>query len=85
MTEKEAALDLRKRYKGVIRVESKVPIKDKSVLSIVHTPGVAEPCKEIYKEPGESFTHTCRGNPVALVTDGSRVFERGQTHTGFCL
>jgi len=78
MTEKDAALDLRKRYKGVIGVESKVPIKDKSVLSVVYTPGVAEPCKEIYKEPGESFTYTCRGNTVALVTDGSRVFELGR-------
>jgi malate dehydrogenase (oxaloacetate-decarboxylating) len=77
MTEQELALDLRKRYKGVIGVESKVPIKDKSVLSVVYTPGVAEPCKEISKEPGKSFQYTCRGNTVALVTDGSRVLELG--------
>jgi malate dehydrogenase (oxaloacetate-decarboxylating) len=77
MREQELALDLRKRYKGVIGVESKVPVKDKSVLSVVYTPGVAEPCKEIHKEPAKSFEYTCRGNTVALVTDGSRVFELG--------
>jgi len=71
MDERAVALDMRKRYKGVIGVESKVPIKDKSVLSVVYTPGVAEPCKEIHKEPGKSFEYTCRGNTVALVTDGS--------------
>jgi malate dehydrogenase (oxaloacetate-decarboxylating) len=77
MSGQELALDLRKRYKGLIGVESKVPVKDKSVLSVVYTPGVAEPCREIHKEPAESFKYTCRANTVALVTDGSRVLELG--------
>jgi len=77
MNELEQALDLRRRYKGVIGVESTVPVRDKSVLSVVYTPGVAEPCKEIQKDPRLSFEYTCRGNSVALVTDGSRVLEFG--------
>jgi malate dehydrogenase (oxaloacetate-decarboxylating) len=72
------AIEYRKKYQGVIGIQSKVPIKDKSVLSVVYTPGVAEPCIEIYKDPQKSFEYTCRGNTVAIVTDGSRVLGMGR-------
>jgi malate dehydrogenase (oxaloacetate-decarboxylating) len=65
------ALSYRRRYHGVIGVSSKVPIKDRSVLSLVYTPGVAEPCLEIARDPDASFDLTSRGNTVAIVTDGS--------------
>ena len=45
------ALGYRQRYRGVIGVAAKVPIKDRSVLSLVYTPGVAEPCLDIAKDP----------------------------------
>jgi malate dehydrogenase (oxaloacetate-decarboxylating) len=71
------ALAYRKRYRGVIGIESKIAIKDRSVLSLVYTPGVAEPCLEIAKNPSASFVYTIRGNTIALVTDGSAVLGLG--------
>jgi len=73
----EEALNYRKKYRGVIGIKSKIPIKDESILSLVYTPGVAEPCKEIYKDPKKSFDYTCRGNTVAIITDGSAVLGLG--------
>jgi malate dehydrogenase (oxaloacetate-decarboxylating) len=71
------SLDYRRRYRGLIGVELKVPVRDRHVLSVVYTPGVAEPCQEIFRRPRQSFDYTCRGNTVALVTDGSRVLSLG--------
>ncbi len=70
-------LQSRKRHRGVIGIESKVPIRDRSVLSLVYTPGVAEPCLAIHKDPATSFEYTCRGNTIAVVTDGSKVLSLG--------
>lgn len=54
----QEALEYRKRFRGMIGVASKVPIKDRSVLSLVYTPGVAAPCLEIAKAPLSSFDYT---------------------------
>ena len=67
----QEALAYRKRLRGMIGVASKVPLKDRSVLSLVYTPGVAEPCREIAKDPLAAFDYTIRSNTIALVTDGS--------------
>jgi len=72
------ALEYRRRHHGLIGVESKVPVKDRPTLSLVYTPGVAEPCMEIFRDPKTSFDYTCRGNTVALITDGSAIFGLGQ-------
>jgi malate dehydrogenase (oxaloacetate-decarboxylating) len=77
MTHEHDALDYRHRHRGLIGVESKVPVKDRATLSLVYTPGVAEPCLAINKDPQASFEYTCRGNTVALVTDGSALFGMG--------
>jgi len=77
MKTSEKSLWYREKYNGLIGVQSKVPIRDSSVLSLVYTPGVAEPCLAIEKEPAASFDYTCRGNTVALITDGSRVLGFG--------
>lgn len=71
------ALDYRRRYRGVIGVASKVSIKDRSILSLVYTPGVAEPCVAIARDSDLSFDLTSRGNTVAIVTDGSALFGLG--------
>ena len=65
------ALDYRRRYRGLIGVAAKVPIRDRAVLSLVYTPGVAEACLAINEDPVASFDLTCRGNTVAILTDGS--------------
>lgn len=74
------ALEYRRRHHGLIGVESKVPVKDRPTLSLVYTPGVAEPCMEIFRDARNSFEYTCRGNTVALITDGSASFGLG--HVG---
>ncbi len=72
----DEGLDYRRRYRGLIGVASKVPIRDRSVLSLVYTPGVAEACLAIREDPLRSYDLTCRGNTVAIVTDGSDIFGR---------
>ena len=76
----EEALAYRKKYRGVIGITSKIPIKDVSILSLVYTPGVAEPCLEIARDPVQSFSLSCRGNSVGILTDGSGLFRLG--HAG---
>ncbi len=67
----------RRRYKGLIGVRSKVQVRDSNMLSLVYTPGVAEPCLEIARDPQRSFDVTCRGNTVAIISDGSSAFGLG--------
>ncbi|HEV2128654.1 MAG TPA: malic enzyme-like NAD(P)-binding protein [Thermomicrobiales bacterium] len=74
--EHDEGLDYRRRYRGLIGVASKVPIRDRSILSLVYTPGVAEACLAIDEDPRRSFDLTCRGNTVAILTDGSDLFGR---------
>ena len=76
----EEALAYRKKYRGVIGITSKIPIKDVNILSLVYTPGVAEPCLEIARDPVQSFSLSCRGNFVGILTDGSGLFRLG--HAG---
>ena len=70
ITEVEA-LSYRRRYRGLIGVKSKMPIRDMSVLSRIYTPGVGAVCREIEKHPVASYQLTCRGNSIALISDGS--------------
>ena len=72
--QQKEALDYRRRFRGLIGVASKVPIRDRSMLALVYTPGVAEACLEINRDPLESFELTSRGNTVAVITDGSEMF-----------
>jgi malate dehydrogenase (oxaloacetate-decarboxylating) len=72
----DEGLAYRRRYRGLIGVHSKVPIRDRSVLSLVYTPGVAEACLAINADPLASYDLTCRGNTVAILTDGSDIFGR---------
>ncbi|MBR5796775.1 MAG: NADP-dependent malic enzyme, partial [Phascolarctobacterium sp.] len=46
-------------------------------LSLAYTPGVAEPCKDIKEDKNLSFEYTCRGNMIAVVSDGTRVLGLG--------
>ena len=71
------SLEYRRRHRGVIGIDCKIPIKDESILSLVYTPGVAEPALKIAENPVNAFEYTCRGNTIAIVTDGSRVLGLG--------
>jgi len=74
---REAALKLHRDNQGKLEVASKVPLATREDLSIAYTPGVAEPCKDIKINKDLSFELTCRGNMVAIVTDGTRVLGLG--------
>ncbi len=61
------AINIRKRLGGLIGVRPKIPVRDNFALSVVYTPGVAEPCRQIAEDPERSFAYTWRWNAVALV------------------
>lgn len=73
----QEALKLHKENKGKIEVVSKTKIKNMDDLSIVYTPGVAQPCREINKDKSLVYEYTTKGNMVAVVTDGTAVLGLG--------
>ncbi|MDD4084764.1 MAG: NADP-dependent malic enzyme [Acholeplasmataceae bacterium] len=77
MTINEEALKVRLDHNGLLTTACKVPLKDRHDLSVLYTPGVAEPCKIIKEDKDLSFEYTCRGNMVAIVSDGTRVLGLG--------
>lgn len=77
MSLREEALKLHKDNQGKIEVVSKVQVNDAKDLALAYTPGVAEPCKEIAKNPDAVYDYTNKGNMVAVVTDGSAVLGLG--------
>ncbi len=74
---REEALHMHKVNKGKLKIESKVPVKNAYDLSLAYSPGVAEPCKEIYSRKHAVYDYTMKGNMVAVVTDGSAVLGLG--------
>jgi len=73
----EKSVKLHRRLRGKIRVRSKISIKEREMLSLIYTPGVAGPCIEIERRPLSVFDLTSKWNNVAVVTDGSRVLGLG--------
>ena len=77
MDVREAALKLHRDNQGKLAVAPKVPLSTRHDLSLAYTPGVAEPCKDINNNKDLSFALTCRGNMIAVVSDGTRVLGLG--------
>ncbi len=73
----QKALQAHEEWGGKLSIRSRVPIKDAEALSIAYTPGVAQPCLEIQKDPARSYDLTGRHNLVAVITDGSAVLGLG--------
>ena len=71
------SLEMHRRNKGKLAVKSKVSVNTRQDLSMAYTPGVAEPCREIEKNPEKAYEYTSKGNMVAVVTDGSAVLGLG--------
>lgn len=71
------AMKMHPFYKGKIEVVPKCVIRDVNDFAIWYTPGVAEPCKEINKNPDLGYEYTNRANMVGIVTDGTRVLGLG--------
>jgi malate dehydrogenase (oxaloacetate-decarboxylating) len=63
--------------KGKLESKSKVPVQNAHDLSLAYSPGVAEPCKDIYEKPELVYDYTMKGNMVAVVSDGTAVLGLG--------
>ena len=73
----ERSLELHKTLKGKLEIKTKAKVNDRESLSLAYTPGVAQPCLEIQKNPEASFELTGRWNTIAVVTDGTAVLGLG--------
>ena len=62
---------------GKIEVVATKPFATQRDLSLAYTPGVAEPCIEIQRDPEHAYTYTAKGNLVAVITNGSAVLGLG--------
>ena len=77
MDYRKESLKMHKRLRGKIEVISRAPVDSEEALSLAYTPGVAEPCLEIQKDPSKSYELTRRWNTVAVITDGTAVLGLG--------
>ncbi|WP_160723981.1 NAD(P)-dependent malic enzyme [Bacillus sp. USDA818B3_A] len=77
MTLREEALHMHRIHKGKLESKSKVPVRNAHDLSLAYSPGVAEPCKDIYEKPETVYDYTMKGNMVAVVSDGTAVLGLG--------
>ena len=73
----EESLRLHYAWKGKLEITLRAAVDSKDALSLAYTPGVAQPCLEIQKNPHKSYELTRRWNTVAVVTDGSAVLGLG--------
>lgn len=72
------AIAFHKKHKGKIEINSKIRLDNKESLSLAYTPGVAEVCQAIRKDPNQSWELTNRANSVAIVTDGTAILGLGK-------
>ncbi|MDP4085988.1 MAG: malic enzyme-like NAD(P)-binding protein [Bacillota bacterium] len=77
MTLREEALHMHRINKGKLESKSKVQVQNAKDLSLAYSPGVAEPCKDIYEKPELVYDYTMKGNMVAIVSDGTAVLGLG--------
>ena len=71
------ALELHEKYKGKIDIKCDMPLNNREDLAVAYTPGVAQPCLEIAKDPENAYKYTSKSHLVAIVTDGSAVLGLG--------
>ena len=78
MTKRQDALDYHSNGRpGKIAVVPTKPLTNQRDLSLAYSPGVAEPCLEIKRDPDLAYTYTAKGNLVAVVTNGTAVLGLG--------
>ena len=73
----EESLEFHKCLKGKLEISSRVKIENEKDLSLAYTPGVAEPCREIHKDPNSAYIYTRKWNTVAVISDGTAVLGLG--------
>ena len=78
----EKALEKHGEWKGKISTELKMNLETRDDLSLAYTPGVAEPCRQIHKNPDDVYKYTWKGNTIAVVSDGTAVLGLGDIGPG---
>ena len=73
----QRSLVAHKEWRGKLRTVLNAPLNNKEELSLAYTPGVAEPCREIHRNPESVYDYTWVGNTVAVITDGTAVLGLG--------
>lgn len=73
----DIALNLHEQWNGKLETAPKCKVKSREDLAVAYTPGVAEPCKVIAKDPEAAYKYTIKSNTVAVVSDGSAVLGLG--------
>jgi malate dehydrogenase (oxaloacetate-decarboxylating) len=73
----QQSLAFHRKHRGKIALLPKLHLRDRRDLSLAYTPGVAEPCREIARNPESIWDLTSRGEWVAVITDGSSVLGLG--------
>ncbi|MBT2730326.1 NAD-dependent malic enzyme [Bacillus sp. ISL-75] len=76
-TLRKEALKMHKENRGKLGVHSKVPVRNAKDLSLAYSPGVAEPCLDIYEDESKAYEYTMKGNLVAVVSNGTAVLGLG--------
>ncbi|MDA2260491.1 NAD-dependent malic enzyme [Bacillus cereus group sp. Bc200] len=74
---RDEALKMHKEKQGKIGVYSKIKVQNSTDLSLAYSPGVAEPCLEIYKDESKVYDYTMKGNLVGVISDGTAVLGLG--------
>lgn len=74
---REEALELHRKHQGKLEAVTKVPVRNAYDLSLAYSPGVAEPCKDIFDDKSKVYEYTMKGNLVAVVSDGTAVLGLG--------
>ena len=77
MNYREESLKKHAEWRGKIEIVPRVEVDSREKLSLAYTPGVAEPCLAIQKDPEKSFELTRRWNTVPVITDGTAVLGLG--------
>ncbi len=73
----QKSLELHKKYRGKLRTEAIAHIETRDDLSWAYSPGVAEPCREIAKDPQKMYDYTLKSRTIAVISDGSAILGLG--------
>lgn len=73
----EKSLELHEQWQGKLETKSKCQVQTAEDLSLAYTPGVAEPCRVIEKDPEAAYLYTSKANTIAVISDGSAVLGLG--------
>lgn len=73
----QKSLEMHKKLQWKLRTEAIAHIESRDDLSWAYSPGVAEPCREIAKDPSKLYDYTLKSRTVAVISDGSAILGLG--------